>query len=99
MLQGHASRVNVIDGLFQFGNIQLTCFLVLSRNIFVLPAQLELRYGMPQLQIPVELVILHLAMLAFLERYQVRECTGTTVEEMTYHTPPYGIQRMWKNSW
>ena len=34
--------------------------------------QLELRYGMPQLQIPVELVILHLAMLAFLEKYQVR---------------------------
>ena len=26
---------------------------------------------MPQLQIPVELVILHLAMLAFLEKYQV----------------------------
>lgn len=34
-------------------------------------AQLELRYSMPQLQIPVELVILHLAMLAFLEKYQV----------------------------
>ncbi|CAN0372517.1 unnamed protein product, partial [Ectocarpus sp. 12 AP-2014] len=36
----------------------------------VMPVQLELRYGMPQLQIPVELVILHLAMLAFLEKYQ-----------------------------
>ncbi|CBN76770.1 conserved unknown protein [Ectocarpus siliculosus] len=38
----------------------------------VMPVQLELRYGMPQLQIPVELVILHLAMLAFLEKYQNR---------------------------
>lgn len=36
------------------------------------PTKLELRYGMPQLQIPVELVILHLAMLAFLEKYQVK---------------------------
>ena len=29
---------------------------------------------MPQLQIPAELVILHLAMLAFLEKYQVCVC-------------------------
>lgn len=28
---------------------------------------------MPQLQIPVELVILHLAMLAFLEKHQVKK--------------------------
>lgn len=39
-------------------------------------AQLELRYSMPQLQIPVELVILHLAMLAFLEKYQVGVSEG-----------------------
>ena len=43
--------------------------------------QLELRYGMPQLQIPVELVILHLAMLAFLEKYQVRAYVSAHLHE------------------
>ncbi|CAM9995136.1 unnamed protein product, partial [Choristocarpus tenellus] len=36
----------------------------------VLPVEIRLHYVMPQLQIPVELVGFHLAMLAFLERYK-----------------------------